>query len=55
MEKRLTVRLDVNLYQRLVVAAQADKRSVNGYLSVLLDRELPDDPAQGVLDLEAAS
>jgi len=42
------------LANRLERAAAADRRSVNAYLTLLLEQVLPEDPQQAAFDLRAA-
>ena len=50
--RRLTVRLPERLADHLEKAAAADRRSVNGYLTVLLEQALPSIPEQSTLDVD---
>jgi predicted HicB family RNase H-like nuclease len=46
-EKRITVRLPVELHERLTAKAKRDRRSVNGEIVHLLEVVLADPPADG--------
>lgn len=49
--RRIGVRLPDEIHDRLAAAAAADHRSINAYLTVLLDRVLPAAEEQTELDL----
>lgn len=53
-QRRLTVRIPEHIAVRLEAAAAADSRSMNGYLSVLLDRALPLVQEQAAFEFEDA-
>lgn len=44
-EKRITVRLPLELHERLAALAKRDRRSVNGEIVHLLEAALADRPA----------
>ncbi|MFF0593328.1 Arc family DNA-binding protein [Streptomyces antibioticus] len=44
-EKRITVRLPLELHERLAALAKRDRRSVNGEIVHLLEVALADQPA----------
>jgi predicted HicB family RNase H-like nuclease len=46
-EKRITVRLPIELHERLVTQAKRDRRSVNGQIVHLLEVALTDPSADG--------
>jgi hypothetical protein len=53
-KRRVSLRLPEHLADRLERAAATDRRSVNAYLTLLLEHVLPEDPQQAAFDLRAA-
>lgn len=45
----MNLRVDERLYERIAAAAEAEHRSINSYVSVLLDRLVPADTNQQAL------
>lgn len=42
----MNLRVDESLYARVAAAAEAEHRSINSYVAVVLDKVVPVDPAQ---------